>query len=72
MVGLLAGLAAIALVVVCAAALRRLDETPRDEQIPEPVVTPVLRYTPRSFSQPAVKGFSRGIARFQRRGNDAA
>lgn len=70
MVGTLIGLGIIAVAVLCARMLRRVDETPHEEDT-TPVVTPVLLYTPRTFSQPAPKGFSRGVARFQR-SNDAA
>jgi hypothetical protein len=71
MVGTLIGFGIIAVAVLCARALRRVDEAPHEEQRTD-AQTPVLVYTPpRSFSEPAPKGFSRGVARFPR-GHDAA
>ncbi len=67
------GLAILASVVTLAFVVRKVDAPPTLDE-PPTTVTPVLLYHPRSFKEPAVKGFTRDVSRYRecpRRGDAA-
>jgi hypothetical protein len=60
------GLAILAGVIILAAVVRRVDASPKTDDS-SVTVTPVLLYHPRSFKEPAVKGFTRDVSRYRQR-----